>query len=88
MFSLFRPLALTTAFLGALAWLPPLLAAPPLDDYRDYSRASTKELMLRRQANGLDQKTMSCLGGGCSGNANAATDLDEGAEKLLKASCQ
>lgn len=86
MFSLFRPLALTTAFLGALAWSPPLLAAPPLDDYRDYSRASAKELMLRRQTNGLDQKTMSCLGGGCSGNATAATDLDEGAEKLLKAS--
>ena len=72
--------------LAALAVSGPSLAAPPLDDYRDYSRASAKELMLRRQANGLDQKTMSCLGGGCAGNATAATDLDAGAEKLLKAS--
>ncbi len=85
MFAFFRPLLLTSAVLGALAVSTPSLAAPPLDDYRDYSRASTKELMLRRQANGLDQKTMSCLGG-CAGNATAATDLDEGAEKLLKAS--
>ncbi|MDO8331696.1 MAG: tetratricopeptide repeat protein [Fluviicoccus sp.] len=86
MYSSFRLLTLTTAFLGALAGSSPTLAAPPLEDYRDYSRASAKELMLRRQANGLDQKTMSCLGGGCAGNATAATDLDEGAEKLIKAS--
>jgi TPR repeat protein len=72
--------------LAALAASGPSRAAPPLEDYRDYSRASAKELMLRRQANGLDQKTMSCLGGGCAGNATAATDLDDGAEKLLKAS--
>lgn len=85
MFAFIRPLLLSSAVLGALAVSTPSLAAPPLDDYRDYSRASTKELMLRRQANGLDQKTMSCLGG-CAGNATAATDLDEGAEKLLKAS--
>ena len=75
MLSLFRPLTLTTALLGALLGSSPLLAAPPLDDYRDYSRASTKELMLRRQTNGLDQKTMSCLGGGCARNTTAATDL-------------
>lgn len=85
MSSSFLRLTLTTAFLGVLTVSFPALAAPPLEDYRDYSRASAKELMLRRQANGLDQKTMSCLGG-CAGNATAATDLDEGAEKLLKAS--
>ncbi|MDQ1362282.1 MAG: uncharacterized protein QG652_142 [Pseudomonadota bacterium] len=35
----------------------------PLDDYRDYSRASTKEILLRNQANGLDAKTVTAIGG-------------------------